>query len=348
MEATVETTPERQAFYDDLSAGDMAPLWVVIRKLLTREPVTAAVPHVWRYDDVRPLILRSGELVTAEEAERRVLVLENPGLKGQSSITETLYAGLQLILPGEVAPAHRHSAAALRMIVEGEGAFTAVNGERAYMEPGDFIITPSWSWHDHGHEGAKPMVWLDGLDIPLVRFLGPIFAEGYGESQFPTNRPPGHSLTRYGANMRPVGDSFDKPHSPIFSYPYARTRDALTDLAKGEDPEPKRGYAMEYINPLTGGPVMPTMSTFMTHMPKGFKTEPRRTTEGQVYHVVEGTGRTVIETPDGKQTIEWGPKDTFVVPLWRRHHLEADGDSFLFSFTDACVQQALGIYREDA
>lgn len=348
MDAAPIRTPERDAFYDKLSAQSMAPLWEVLRKLLTREPVTAAVPHKWIYSEVRPFLMESGNLITAEEAERRVLILENPGLVGESRVTETLYAGLQLILPGEVAPAHRHSAAALRFIIEGEGAYTAVDGEKAYMTPGDFVLTPSWSWHDHGHEGGKPMVWLDGLDIPLVRFLGPIFAEGYSDNRYPTNRPPGHSYKRYGANMRPVGDRFDKKHSPIFSYPYGPTRDALSGLAAGSDPDPKRGFAMEYINPVTGGPAMPTMSAFMTYLPKGFATEVRRTTESQVFSVVEGSGRVIVDGKDGKpQTIAFGPKDHFVIPLWARHRFEVDEDTFLFSFTDGGVQQVLGLYREE-
>src|SRR5690606_23171672 len=133
-----------------------------------------------------------------------VLILENPGLPGQSRITTSLYAGLQLILPGEVAPAHRHAQSALRFIIEGSKGYTAVDGERVYMSPGDFIITPSWTWHDHGHEGEGPMVWLDGLDIPLVQALDASFIEGYGHDAHPVTRPVGDTLARYGANMLPV------------------------------------------------------------------------------------------------------------------------------------------------
>lgn len=346
MEAKPANTPEREAFYRDIGAQNLAPLWEVLRNLLTMAPKTAAVPHIWHYGDVRPHLLRAGELITAHEAERRVLVLENPGMKGESRITEMLYAGLQLILPGEVAPAHRHTASALRLIIEGEGAYTAVNGEKAPMAPGDLVLTPSWAWHDHGHEGKNPMVWLDGLDIPLIRFTGAMFAEGYGEEQFPTNRPAGHSNNRYGANMRPVGARHDKPYSPLFCYPYQATRDALLGLAAGEDPDPKRGYAMEYINPATGGPVMPTISAFMTYLPKGLATRVRRTTEGQVYSVVEGEGRVVIGEGSDRKTLEFGPRDHFVVPIWAPHHFEAGSDCFLFSFTDGGVQRALGIYRD--
>ena len=164
-------TSEREAFYERLSIHSVAPLWERLAGMLTPEPNTSAVAAIWRYDDVRPFIMEAGEMITAEEAERRVLMLENPALRGQARITQSLYAGLQLILPGEIAPSHRHTAAALRFIVEGEGAYTTVDGEKTIMRPGDFVITPAWTWHDHGNDSDEPMVWLDGLDIPMVLFL---------------------------------------------------------------------------------------------------------------------------------------------------------------------------------
>src|SRR5499425_2582599 len=135
--------------------------------------------------------MQAGGLITAKEAERRVLILENPGLRGQTSITHSLFAGLQLIMPGEVAPAHRHSQSALRFIIEGHGAYTAVEGERTMMQPGDFVITPSWTWHDHGNETSEPMVWLDGLDIPIVRLLDASFAEPGASDVQTVTRPEG-------------------------------------------------------------------------------------------------------------------------------------------------------------
>src|SRR5687768_7692947 len=140
----------------------------------------------------------ASRVISAREAERRVLVLENPGLRGASSITHTLYAGLQLILPNEIAPSHRHTQSALRFVVEGTGAYTAVDGERTIMQPGDFIVTPSWTFHDHGNPGDVPVVWLDGLDIPLVRFLDAGFAERHPRESQPLNRPEGDALARYG------------------------------------------------------------------------------------------------------------------------------------------------------
>src|SRR6476619_4228682 len=162
---------ERRRYYDEISKAHLTPLWEVLHALVPTAPSTPCVPAHWRYADVRPHLMHAGELISAEEAVRRVLILENPALRGQSCITQSLYAGLQLILPGEVAPSHRHTQSALRFIVEGRGAYTAVDGERTTMQPGDFIITPSWTWHDHGSDADGPVVWLDGLDIPMVRFF---------------------------------------------------------------------------------------------------------------------------------------------------------------------------------
>jgi len=165
-------------FSKEIAALNMKPLWERVMRL---KPGTAAQAAIWRWKDTRPLLARACELITARQAERRVLMLENPLLSGTTFATPTLYAGLQAILPGEIAPSHRHTQSALRFIVEGKGAWTAVNGERTTMHPGDFIITPSWTWHDHGNpsveEGGEPVVWLDGLDIPLVAQMDAGFAE---------------------------------------------------------------------------------------------------------------------------------------------------------------------------
>jgi gentisate 1,2-dioxygenase len=168
---------QRADFYNRIGSRHMTPLWEVLGALVPPQPRSPAVANLWRYAELREQVMEAGQLITAEEAERRVLILENPSLRGQSCITQSLYAGLQLIMPGEVAPAHRHTQSALRLVLDGEGAYTAVDGERTTMRRGDFIITPAWTWHDHGNLGDQPVVWLDGLDIPIVRFLDAGFAE---------------------------------------------------------------------------------------------------------------------------------------------------------------------------
>src|SRR6201988_258637 len=179
----------RAAYYERIAAQQMSPLWESLHNLVPKTPQPKAQPAIWKYARVRDLVMQAGSVISAEEAVRRVLVLETPGLPGKSSMTPNLYDGLQLILPGETAPSHRHTQSALRFIVEGKGAWTAVNGERTTMRPGDFIITPSWTWHDHGNPSVEdfcePFVGLDGLDMPFVAQRDAGFAENYPEATQP-------------------------------------------------------------------------------------------------------------------------------------------------------------------
>jgi gentisate 1,2-dioxygenase len=298
---------------------------------------------LWRYESVRPYLVEAGKIITAKEAERRVLVLENPGLRGASSITHSLYAGLQLILPGEVAPSHRHTQSALRFVVEGEGAYTAVDGERTTMHPGDFIITPSWTFHDHGNPGSEPVIWLDGLDIPLVAFLDAGFAERYPAEVQPITKAEGDTLARYGANLLPLEYTSTSSTTPIFNYPYARTREALDRLRRSSPAHPCHGLKMQYANPSTGGYPMPTIAAFIQLLPGGFQGKPYRSTDGTVYSIVEGRGRSAV----GDQIFEWGPRDVFVVPSWCKVSHEAGENAVLFSFSDRPVQKTLGLWREE-
>ncbi len=338
-----ETTPERAEFYKKIDPLSLAPLWERLSDIVTREPHVRAKPHIWKYDELRPHLMATGDLITAEEAERRVLIFENPGLKGQTAASETLFAGLQLIMPGEIAPTHRHSPAALRFIIEGDGAYTSINGEKAPMTVGDLILTPSMVWHDHGNDGKGPVVWLDGLDMPLVKFLGPMFAELYnGGELYPEGRPAFDNMSRYGANMLPIGATFETENSPVFHYPYKDTKQALLTLQKTGEIDPCHGIKMRYVNPANGGPVTATIDCYMQLLPKGMETETLQSSAAWIYSVVEGTGKTVI----GDVTFEWGPRDVFVVPGWYPHHHQADGDAFVFSFTDKIIQEKLGLYRE--
>jgi len=293
--------------------------------------------------------MRAGQAITAEEAVRRVLILENPALRGQSAITQSLYAGLQLILPGEVAPSHRHTQSALRFIIEGSGAYTAVDGERTAMHPGDFIITPSWAFHDHGSQADGPVVWLDGLDIPMVRFFDAGFAQNGIASSQAVTRPEGTSFARYGHNMAPV--RHDTPYgltSPIFSYPYARSREALERLERDAPLDSWDGVKLRYVNPQTGGWPMPTMGTFMQKLPAGFSGRGWRQTDGAVYSVVEGQATIHVQSPAGQSwQLQVSPRDHFVVPSWHTARLESQVGCVLFSYSDRPVHQALGIHQEE-
>ena len=331
-------TPERQAFYEKIAPANLAPLWENLHRMVTPEPRPTAVPAIWHYRDVRPHLMTSGGLITAQEATRRVLMLMNPGLGGEASITGSLFAGLQLIMPGEVAPAHRHSQSALRFIIEGHGAYTAVDGERTAMQPGDFVITPSWTWHDHGNETEEPMVWLDGLDIQIVKLLSASFAEQAPAEVQAVTRPEGDSAARFGNNLMPV----DWPAITDVRAYVTRTRESLETLSRNSDPDPYHGYKMRYVNPASGDYAMPTIGTFIQLLPKGFSTGPYRSTDGTVYVAVEGAGESRV----GDQVFRWKPRDIFVAPSWMPVSHDAEDEAVLFSYSDRPVQEKLGLWRE--
>jgi gentisate 1,2-dioxygenase len=342
MDQTPATSPEREAYYKKIGTRHLAPLWQVLHTIVTKEPKSGCQPYLWNYDEVRVLLGEAGEHISAAEAERRVLILQNPGLK-EIGVTTSLFAGLQLVLPGEIAPAHRHSASALRFVLEGGGAHTTVDGEKTFMQPGDFVITPSGAWHDHGNETDRPMVWLDGLDIPLVRMLDASFAEAYpAEAQEPS-RPAGDSLARYGYNLAPVDHKASSANSPIFNYPYARTREALEKLKANNSWDPCHGLKLRYTNPDSGSYAMPTIGAYIQLLPKGFSSSRYRATDATVYVGVEGRGRSRI----GDQVFEWGPRDIFVAPSWHWVSHEPEGEAVLFSYSDRPVQEKLGLWRED-
>ena len=345
MSAVLKPTnqDQRQAFYSRIDQSSVAPLWEVLHGIITKEPKTPCVPFLWKWAQMRPWLLESAGLISAEEAERRVLILENPGLRNKQSVTHSLYAGLQLIMPGEVAPAHRHTQSALRFVLDGTTAYTAVDGERVYMHPGDFIITPSWTWHDHGNTGTEPVIWLDGLDIAIVELLDAQFMERPDEKSQVTVRTAGQSVAKFGSNLLPVEYKSTSKTSPLFWYPYDRTRAALTELGKFEAPHPHFGYKLQYVNPATGGFAMPTIGSWMQLLPKGFTTQEYRATDSTCFAAMEGSGTLKV----GTDTFRYGPKDVFVVPSWRKYQIIADTESVIFSYSDRPVQKALDLWREE-
>lgn len=321
--AAAATTPARlQEFYRRAGELHLAPLWEVMQDLVTAEPGSAAEAALWSYDRVRPYLLESAQLVDTREAERRVLVLENPGLAGQSRITTSLYAGLQIVLAGELARPHRHSAAALRFVIEGDGATTSVDGRRIRMGRGDFVVTPSWSWHEHSNEGSGPVVWLDALDVHVVNLLGCSFKEDGAAAPAPAG----------------AAGTAGPCH-----YPYAQMRAALARLAQQGPPDPHRGHELRYTNPVDGLWAMPTISTWTQLLPAGWHSAPYRSTDGAVYVVVEGRGHSLV----GARRLDWQADDVFVVPGWHSVQHVADTETVLFGCSDRVIQEKLGLWRED-
>jgi gentisate 1,2-dioxygenase len=325
----------------------LEPLWLQ-ENLLTPEPVTPIQPYHWPWELTRTRMMQAGALVPLGRAgaERRVLALKNPGARVGVFTTQTLAGALQLVHPGEVAPAHRHSAAAIRFIVEGRGTITIVDGEPCTMEPGDLILTPNWTWHSHVNEGDGPIIWLDVLDFPLVMGLHQVFYEQFPSEQQPVTKGRDESLQRYGGALLPTWERPDQAWSPLLSYKWQQTEARLRVLAQVEG-SAFDGVALRYSNPFTGGPVLPTMACQVQMLRPGERTRAHRHTTSAIYQVVRGAGATSI---DGRR-FEWRQGDILALPTWAWHAHEntsASEAAFLFSVTDEPTLRALDLYREQA
>lgn len=334
--------------YAEIQELGASPLWRYYGAIFDREPRSRAIPYVWDYQRLRPHMLHFADALSLEEAERRVLMLVNPGMTEPPATVNNLYAGIQIILPGETAQAHRHTANAFRFIIDGEGAYTTVDGERVHMRPGDLLLTPGWHWHDHHHEGDGPMMWLDGLDYPLTNAMEAGFFELYGlRLQEPATADDLSSRQFIHGRLNPTWVPRNPVHSPIGNYPWTETERALTSISDDATGSLYDGIMLEYTNPHTGGPVMPTMSCRISRFPAGFDGRAHQHTASTIYHVVAGEGRTEV---DGT-VLDWGPKDIFAVPAWASHrhvNTSTTGDAILMSYTDEPAQRALGFYREQA
>lgn len=331
---------EMEQFYDKTKESGLVPGWLGRGE----DEAQKTVPFLWRWADVEPLVHRSGEVVTPDrDVERRILRLANPGLR--YGTTHTITAALQLLLPGECAPAHRHTPTAIRWVLEGEGVYTTVDGDKCYMERGDLILTPSWTWHDHNSEGVSPMVWLDGLDVPLVQNLDATFFEQYPEDQHPVIGT-GDSLKRYGSgSLRPAWQSSSTPYSPLLLYKWDHTYQALYELSK-VDSSPFDDVALEFSDPSTGGPVLRTLACWIQLVRPSVKGKAHRHTTSTVYQVFEGEGYSII---DG-QRFDWKRGDLFAVPSWswHEHGNESGQEAILFSIQDNPVMKSLSLFREEA
>ncbi|MGE0801827.1 MAG: cupin domain-containing protein [Lautropia sp.] len=335
-------------YAERLRSAHLVPMWEVLRGMLPAEPRPATATHLWRHAEWHPALMEAGARVTAEQAERRVLLLENPAYPGEMRATTSVHAGLQLLLPGETAQPHRHSQSALRFVVEGEGAYTAVDGVPQRMGRGDFILTPAFTWHEHSNPGMQTMVWLDGLDLPLVRLLGATYAQFSRQHQDPlagtTTRTAAVAL---GRGLLPAAEADHARPSSVFAYPYAEARRALETLHSDGALDPCHGVRLHYADPIRGGHAMATLAAYLQLLPAGYDGASYQSTESFVYFVLEGRGSTVVARPeDDEHRIEWGPGDLFVLPGWAGHRHHAAEQAVLFSFSDGAAQQALGLWRE--
>jgi gentisate 1,2-dioxygenase len=310
----------------------------------TRVPLhSSEAPYLWEWESLLDGLLKASETIGIEQAERRAIRLVSPHLPIKST-SHTLQFTFSILNPGEIARAHRHNMAAIRFVIQGKGAYTAVAGEKFQMQEGDLILTPNWTWHDHHNESEDPIIWLDGLDGPLIQSLNVLFFEEHEKVEQPISRETGESLSRFGFARAATFDEAQLRGIP-FRYNWPDTYRALKIMSDKER-DPYDGTLLRYINPTTGGFTYPTMSCEIQLLKGKEKTRTHRHTSTSLYHVFRGQGRTSA----GESRLEWKKGDSFVVPLWQWHSHEnvSDDEAILFSINDRPVMEALRLYREQA
>jgi gentisate 1,2-dioxygenase len=343
-ESVMTDADARLALASDLNRLNFAVHQPNDPPLFTREPVSEMKPWHWKASDIRRCLDMLGERIKLEAGGvRRTLRLTNPGL--EYGTTPSFWASIQYILPGEVATAHRHMASALRFIMEGEGADTTVEGERYEMNKGDLVLTPSWAFHDHEHKGSKPMIWLDVLDISLVRKMDVVFFEGSDLPRRHVNAIANASYREFGSGiMRPIKPQESLFENPLLAYSWSRAEEALMQAA-GLYADPFDDTALEYRNPKNGGPAMTTIGTELQRLRPGISLKPHRHTGSSVYYVIRGQGRTTV----AGEVFEWGAGDFFAIPPWALHAHENRSDrddAVMFHVNDFPALRALGFWRE--
>jgi gentisate 1,2-dioxygenase len=333
---------ELDALYGDLSDASLQPLWE-LKGLLTHQPKVRGVPVRWAGEVLRKLGASAGDLIPVDRGgDRRVLACCNPGLGGAPYAVSTLWAGVQYLRGHEVAPAHRHTPAALRFVVEGEGVWTLVDGDPLHMGRGDLILTPSWTFHEHHNPGDAPMIWVDVLDLPIVAALDAVFFEDGPNETVAARTEPRSAAERWfggGPGIVPVGGpALPKHRSPLLAYRWADTERAL----EAQLDVSGSGHArLRYADPVRGGDVMPTMRCEMDRIRAGHTTPVERQTGGRIACVLAGTGRMRV----GDEVFELGAADIIAIPSWTQWSVAADSQVDLFTTSDAPVLEALGIFR---
>ncbi len=326
----------------------LIPLWEMEAEIMGFRPNPTTQPWLWSWDDLYDTAERAGHLVTMERGgDRRAIALANPGQGGRPYATSTLWAAVQWLNGHEIAPAHRHTSQAIRFIIDGAGSYSTVEGDRVHLGRGDLVLTPPWTWHDHGSESDERAIWMDVLDIPLNNFLDAPFFEPHPEQSQEVTAAPDESVLKYGVGqLRPAWEAPITDRSPLQTYKWRDTQRALANLASVAS-DPFDDVALEYTNPHTGGPVMKTFTCWMQQLRPGTHTLAHRHTGSSVYMAFEGHGATII---DGTR-FQWSAGDMFVIPSWATHeHVNGDPDApaLLFSVHDTPLLKALGKHRSEA
>lgn len=336
---TTALAPRTESFEQTLANANLQPLWDRYDRLLTPEPQVPDSAMLWRWREMLPFIDRAAGEIPMDRSERRVLMLTHPAFEGKPFATTNLFAGLQILNPGERAPVHRHSASAMRFVLEGEGAATVVDGQHCDMLPGDLILTPNWCWHEHRNDSSRRCVWLDALDLPLCASMGTIFSERGQLS--PERNALWHidDAAFSNAGLLPDSQAERNAYSPMFRYPWTRTVAALQQAPEMADGSRR----VRYVDPTTGQPAIPTLDCYVWQLPAGKPTLGARSSANAVFAVVEGEGTSEI----GGRNFKWQKNDVFTVPHWTWASHKASADARLFYFTDREVLRRLNWLREE-
>lgn len=332
-----------QEYRDELTARNLVPLWPSLRNVLPPKiPSRNTRPIHWAYKDIRPLLMQAGELTPIEKAERRVLVLANPGHGLENmKVSPAIYLGMQLLLPGEWAPAHRHTPNAVRMIVEGRGATTTVGGEKCPMERGDLILTPTGMWHEHEHDGKDPVIWLDVLDLPLIYYAEASYVIE-GERQT-VNSGRGDQVYAHGGIVPTVNFERHNTAYPMLRYPWAEARAALLTVADSNPAQ--ETVQVTYVNPETGRDVQNNLGYYALMLRPGQTLTLPARSPAQVFHLIEGA----VEARVVDQTFQVAEADTFCAPGYESvtlRNLKSDQPSFLFIADETPLHRKLGVYEQ--
>lgn len=333
------------AYRETLEGQNLVPLWPSLRAFLPYEkPARNCKPIHWGYDEIRPLLMEAGDLTPIEKAERRVLILANPSLDPATArATPTIYLGMQMIKPGETAPNHKHTPTAIRFVVEGEGGYTIVNGEKLPMEKGDLILTPSGLFHEHGHEGSEPVVWLDALDLPLLCNLEASYCTE-GPSQKIGNQADRSQRQYRRAGLVPYQSlNTTREEYPLCRYPWKEVRQALDEMLVHITEE--EVALLAYVNPETGQECMPILGFSALALRPGETYRPNRRSASQVFHVIEGYGDAIV---DGEE-MAWKEAGTIATPTHAYVQITNNSTSenaYIFIVDDAPMQRKLGFYEE--
>ena len=331
---------EQEQFLAEITENRLAPLWEIYQNLVVEEPNRAPPPVIWKWSEMEAVVEKSAKLVKGEAADHRVLVLDNPHLEGPPSTSQTIVAAYQCVLPQELTSPHRHTPAAIRVILEGTGGATFVDGKRCDMHSGDLIITPNWTWHSHENDSGSRAVWIDMLDLPLVSKLDAVFGDMGPVESFPANISTLVGDNFVNGGLVPATSAARVQHSPRLRFPWAEVLETMEAAPADGD----GSKTVVYCSPSDGSPLTPTLDARAIALVSGQDTVKRRTTSNAIAIVLDGEGVSEI----GLQKIQWGPKDVMTLPHWTwiSHQSESDV-SHMIVISDREMLTKLNLFREE-